>query len=259
MFDSHAHVTFPQFDADRDDVIDRTKQAGVDGWIEIGTDLDNSRQALELAKKVEGVYASVGVHPNDIYKLNQKVWGELTKLANHPRVKAVGEVGLDFYRGGSVEEQQGVLERFIGLAQERSLPVIFHVRSGHEVDAHDTLLYLLSHHEPSRRPSGVIHTFSGTAEQARKYLEFGLYISFSGVLTFQNAGQLVDVANWVPLDRVLIETDCPFLAPAPFRGKRNEPIMIQHVAEKLAEIKGISVNEVDEQTTQNARELFHLT
>lgn len=259
MFDSHAHVAFPQFDVDRENIIDRAKQAGVDGWLEIGTDLDVSSKALELAKQVEGVYSTVGVHPNDIQGINQKTWGELMKLASHPRVKAVGEVGLDFYRSAAVEEQQEVLERFITLANEKDLPVVFHIRSGSQVDAHDSLLFLLSQFEPDRRPRGVIHTFSGTSDQARRYLEFGLYLSFSGVITFQNAGSVVAAAKWAPLDRVLVETDCPFLAPAPYRGKRNEPAMVKYVVEKLAEIKGVSAKEVEDQTTQNAHELFRLT
>lgn len=259
MFDSHAHVSFYQFDADRADVIARAREAGVTGWMEVGTDIDQSRKAVMLAEQEEGVYASVGVHPSDINSITPQTWVEVRELMQHPKVKAIGEVGLDFYRGGNPEEQKQAVGYFIQVAKERELPLIFHVRSGPEINAHEELLYMLSTLDASDRPPGVIHTFSGTSEQAKKYLEYGMYLSFSGVITFANAEPVVEAASWAPLDRMLIETDCPFLAPAPYRGKRNEPSYVQLVAQKIADIKNVPVEKVIEKTQENAKTLFRLS
>lgn len=256
MFDAHAHVAFSHFDKDRDDVIARAREQGVTGWLEIGTDVEQSRKAVALAEQQAGVFASVGIHPSDIASAAPTAWEDIKTLLVSPKVKAIGEVGLDFYRDGNPEQQKDVLGRFISLAQERKLPVIFHVRSGPDINAHDELLYMLSALPPNQRPVGVIHTYSGTVEQARKYLEFGMYLSFSGVVTFSNAGMVADAAAWAPIDRILIETDCPFLTPAPYRGKRNEPAYVRLVAEKLADIKKIPVEKVIEQTSRNAHELL---
>lgn len=258
MFDSHAHVSFFNFDKDREDVIQRAREAGVVGWMEVGTDLEQSRKAVALSEKEPGVFASVGIHPSDIGSITQQTWVEVRQLLQHPKVKAIGEVGLDFYRGKSPEDQKTVVGYFMEIARATDLPIIFHVRSGPELDAHNELLFLLSGLKPSQRPSGVIHTYSGTTEQARRYLEYGMYLSFSGVITFGNAEPIVEAANWAPLDRILIETDCPFLAPAPYRGKRNEPAYVRLVAEKIAEIKDVSVEEVIQHTERNARQLFRI-
>lgn len=259
MFDAHAHVAFSHFDKDRDEVITRAREAGMTGWLEIGTDIPQSKRAIALAEKEEGVYASVGVHPTDAHTITPEIWEEVKTLAQHPQVKAVGEVGLDFYHKDNFEQQKDVAMRFMHLAHELDLPIIFHVRSGVDHDAHDEMLYLLSRFEPGDRPVGIVHTFSGTADQARKYLEFGSYISFSGVLTFANAGQIVDAALWAPLDRILIETDCPFLAPAPYRGKRNEPAYVKLVAEKLGEIRKLPASEIIARTEKNARRVLKIT
>lgn len=258
MFDSHAHVAFGHFDKDRSEVIERARQAGLLGWLETGTDVDQSKRAIALAEKEEGVFATVGVHPTDIGSLTEESWGEIRQLLQHPQVKAIGEIGLDLYHSGDLEQQQGVLSTFMRLSQEFRLPIVFHVRSGEGIDAHDELLYVLSRFRPSDRPRGMVHTYSGTVEQARRYLEFGMYISFSGVITFNNAGSVLEAAKWAPLDRILVETDCPFLAPAPYRGKRNEPAYVRAVAEKLAEIKGVPADEVMKQTEKNARELLQV-
>lgn len=258
MFDSHAHVAFESFNEDRSEVMRRARAAGLLGWMEVGTDLAQSKKALALAHQEEGVFASIGVHPSDIGELNEEVWTQLTQLLNDPKVKAVGEVGLDFYRGGTLIEQLPVLKRFISLAQAKTLPVIFHVRNSQEQNAHDALLELLISYSDTDRPRGVIHTYSGTVEQAKRYLELGMYLSFSGVVTFKNAGEIAAVARMTPMDKILVETDCPFLAPVPHRGQRNEPAYVGFVAEKIAELRGISSKELEKKTDQNAVLLFDL-
>jgi TatD DNase family protein len=254
MIDSHAHLAAPQFDTDRDEVATRSP-----AWIEVGTDLGESTKAVRLAERYEKCWATVGVHPDEVATLTEPVWGELEKLAEHPKVKAIGEVGFDFYRNGTVEPQEPVLRRFLSLANQKKLPVIFHVRDGKEASAHEALLTLLETLPAAQRPTGVIHTFSGSAGQAQRYLDLGLYLSFSGVLTFKKAGEILAVAKTVPLERILIETDCPFLAPEPHRGQRNEPSYIKFVAAKIAELRGISLEEVLQATKDNTKNLFQLS
>lgn len=258
MIDSHAHVATAQFDTDRAAVIERARAAGVSGWIEVGTDYEQSVQAIALAEREPTVWASVGVHPSDYPSLTPEMWPQLEALVANPKVVAIGEVGLDFYRGGTAHAQLPVLKQFIVLAQQQELPMIFHVRDGAEANAHDALIACLKELPDSERPLGVIHTFSGTAIQAQQYLDLGLYLSFSGVITFKNASVIADVAKSAPLDRILIETDCPFLAPMPHRGQRNEPAYISLVAAKLAELKGVSITDIATSTTTNAHTLFGL-
>ncbi len=259
MIDSHAHVALATFDADREEVIKRALAAGVTGWIEVGTDMVQSKKAIMLAEKYEKVYASVGIHPSDVGTIKTGTWPEIERLAAYKQVKAIGEVGLDVYRGGSIDEQRNVLERFVTLANQRSLPMIFHVRSSHEIDAHAALISFLRERSDSSRPAGVIHTYSGSVSQAEEYLKLGMYLSISGVVTFKNAGAVAEVAKSTPLDRLLIETDCPFLAPDPYRGQRNEPAYVNLVAKKIAELRGISIAEVDQTTSENTKKLFRLS
>ena len=217
------------------------------------------------------------MHPSDVGQgIN---WAEIEKLLDEPKVVAIGEVGIDLYHQDNLEEQLEALESFIGLAREKNLPVVFHVRNsnpppppplsrrgdesysldkgriGGVWNAHDEMIKFLQDHNWNR---GVIHTFSGTKAQAEQYLEMGLYLSFSGVVTFKNAGEILEVAKTMPLDKMLIETDCPFLSPEPFRGKRNEPAYVKYVAEKIAEVRGISFDEVARATEENTRKLFLL-
>lgn len=306
MIDTHAHVSLRQFDDDRDAVVQRAHEAGVTGWVEVGTTVEHSRQAIALAAHHEGVHAAVGVHPSDIAGLTEKDWQEIATLLADPTVVAVGEVGFDFYsrpvtsvmkvmdmkgetkdtaepsltgakspdapsvkvaseqpgartlyRGGTREEQTPVLERFVTLAHDHSLPMIFHVRDG-EANAHDALIAFFKALPSAKQPAGVVHTYSGTKEQAEEYLKLGLYLSFSGVVTFKNAGVTAEVAQSMPLDRLLIETDCPFLAPEPYRGQRNEPAYVALVAKKIAELRSLSVEEMQEKTAENARRLLKL-
>jgi len=256
MFDSHAHVAFEQFDKDRDEVIQRAVKDGLVGWIEIGSSVERSQRAIDLAQATEGVRAAVGVHPDDIGSLDEEGWQVLDKLAQHNEVVAIGEVGFDYYRGGSYEEQVGPVRGFIDLANKYRKPVVWHVRSSEEKDAHDDLIKFLRSLSDDERPKGVSHTFSGTVEQAKAYLELGLHIGISGIVTFKNAGALPDVVKAVPLDKLLIETDCPYLAPEPHRGQRNEPAYVKYVAARVAEIKGISAEGVERQTDGNVKQLF---
>lgn len=258
MFDSHAHVMAKQFNDDRADVVARAKAAGLTGWIEVGTNVKESRLAVELAQRGEGVHATVGVHPHDITELSEHSWAEVEALAHKPHVVAIGEVGFDFWRGGTREAQQPVLETFIALAQTKNLAMVFHVRDGKEDSAHEALIELLGSYDNDKRPHGVIHTYSGTVAQAERYLALGMYLSFSGVVTFKNAGELLAVVKMVPADMFLVETDCPFLAPEPYRGQRNEPSYVQVVAQKVAQVRGVSVDEVEEQTDGNVKRLFSL-
>lgn len=258
MFDSHAHVMDSQFDEDRGDVIDRAHDAGVLGWLEVGTDLEQSKSAIDLAKKVDGVWATIGVHPSDIQVLDSS-WNDLESLAVDPYVKAIGEIGLDLYRGGNLEEQKSAVRRFIKLAHKHALPVVFHVRSGKSIDCHGALIEILESYEDAARPLGVIHTYSGTLAQAKRYIELGMYLSVSGVITFRNAGGLIDVVREVRMDRILIETDCPFLAPEPHRGTRNEPANVSYVARAIARIRNLVPEEVISRTEENARRLFSIS
>lgn len=251
MIDSHAHVAAQQFDEDRDAVIARSQEAGVT-WIEIGTNLAESKQALEYP------HASVGVHPNDLHGLFEQDWEELRLLADHEHCCAIGEVGLDFSRGGKMDVQEIALKKFIVLAQEKKLPMIFHVRSGNGIDADAELIRILQQYPDSVRPSGVIHTFSGTLMQAQEFISLGMMISFSGVITFKNAGALSEVAKTIPLEHILVETDCPYLTPEPHRGKRNEPMYVRYVIQRIADVRGVSFEDVERATEANSKKLFRL-
>jgi TatD DNase family protein len=251
MFDSHAHVAMPQFDGELHQILDRAQRAGVRGWIEIGTDIAQSQKAIALAQQLPNVWSAAGVHPRDIGELDEEGWTKITSLLSETRVVAVGEVGLDYYHGRNNEEQAIVLRRFINLANERNLPVIFHVRN-----AHEDLLALLDGCMP--HAGGVIHTFSGTWDQAQRYVALGLHISFSGVVTFKNGQEIRDIAARVPLDRLLIETDCPFLAPEPYRGKRNEPAYAALVMQKIAELRNMPLAELAAATAETTRRLFRI-
>ncbi len=256
MIDSHAHVLLNQFDDDRDDVISRALVSGVTGWLEVGVDVESSKQVVAFAREHDGVYATVGVHPHDVAGMSEESWSALEELASDDVVKAIGEVGFDLHHGDNFEEQKTALIRFMSLAQKHDLPLVFHMRDGDDSDVHSELIDLLSSYSENERPRGVLHMFSGTVEQARQYIDLGMYISVSGVVTFKNAGVVVDVTRAVSLNRLLVETDCPFLAPEPHRGKRNEPAYVAFVADKVAELKGVSSEEVEKVTEKNTRELF---
>jgi len=256
--DSHAHVASPQFDEDRPAIAARAAAAGV-RWVEIGTDLQGSRRVIEIAAEFPSsiIGATVGVHPSDVGELTAEAWEELEQLMHHERVVAVGEVGLDFWHEPYDREAQvSALRQFVALAARQRVPLVFHVRSGKDHDAHAAMLDFLHSLPKEQRPRGVMHTFSGTWEQGEAYLALGLHLSISGVVTFKNAPDMQAVAERAPLERLLIETDCPFLAPEPYRGKRNEPAYVHYVGAKIADLRGISVEEVAAATEANTLALF---
>src|SRR3989344_241869 len=258
IFDSHCHPQFPQYDNDREEMIKRARDAGV-FMICIGTDLETSKQGIELAQKTEGMWASVGLHPND--NLDEKFNPEeYEDLLMQDKVVAMGEIGLDYYRTTEDSAKKFQRERFeqqLDVAKRVNVPVIIHSRDagkGSVGIVHGDLLSILKNNLPSRL--GVAHSFTGTLEEAKKYLDLGFSLGFNGILTF--ARQYDDVVRYAPLGRILLETDAPFLAPEPYRGKRNESAYIIEVAKKLAELKNISLEKVIEKTTENCKNLFNL-
>jgi len=251
LIDSHAHLEMKDFDCDREEVIKRARQAGVDFIVTVGTNLALSKKAIALAEKYENIYATVGVHPHDVAKTDKSFYEAFKELAHKPKVVAYGEIGLDFFRNISPQEKQlDLFGRQLELANELKLPVIIHDR-----DAHEQTLKMV---RASSIRCGVFHCFSGDYDMAKQCIDLGFYISVPGVVTFDKAKTIQNVARHVPLSSLLLETDAPYLAPIPHRGKRNEPSFIIQTAKKVAELKGLSLEEVADATTKNAKSLFHI-
>jgi TatD DNase family protein len=254
--DSHCHLTDPQFDHDREAVIERARTAGVSRFIVIGAtgDFSHNEQAVELARTHADIFAVIGVHPHDAKTITSDMYARLRVLAREPQVVGLGETGLDFYYDNSPREDQRTHFRaFIRLARELGLPLSMHVR-----DAYKEAGQILRR-EGEGQVQGVMHCFTGTAEDAQDLLDSGFFLSFSGIVTFKSAQALREVAQAVPLDRLLIETDCPLLAPVPYRGKRNEPAYVARVAETVATVTGRSLGEITDATRQNTERLFRLS
>jgi len=253
MIDSHAHLTLPHFDNDRNMVIQRALDAGLTHIITVGIDREDCEKALNLAQHHEIISVSVGIHPHDTRSVNKGTYGELKDFAKQERVVAIGEIGLDFYRNLSPQETQvRCFREQLQLAREVALPVIIHDR-----EAHREIVAILQE-EKAEAIGGVIHCFSGDWSMAKTCIDMGFYISIPGTVTFKASGAYQDLVRDIPLDRMLIETDCPFLTPHPFRGKRNEPAHVRFVAEAIARIKGKDLAEIVKLTTRNAQELFKL-
>ena len=253
LFDTHAHLHFPGFDDDRDAVLARARAAGVRRMVTIGTDAETCRAALALAERETDVWATAGVHPHDAAESDEAALVEVERLAAERRVVAIGEIGLDFFRNLSPRAtQERVLRRFVALARRLRKPVVVHCR-----DAHDEALAILTE-ERVAEVGGVMHCFSGDVEIARRCLDLGLLISLAGPVTYPNARALPDVARFVPADRLVVETDCPFLPPQGYRGKRNEPAYLAITAARVAELRGESLEALAAQTTENARRLFRV-
>ncbi len=253
LIDTHAHLDDPAFDRDRDEVVGRAKAAGLEAIVTVGCDVATSRRAVALAARYQDVFAAVGVHPHEASKMTDADLETLGAMAKAPKVVAYGEVGLDYHYDHSPRPVQ--LDRFrqqVRLAIGLGLPLIIHSREAWP----DTLSVL--DEEGAARVGGVFHCFTGEIQHARWAEARNFYLSFSGVLTFANAYRLQAVAREVPLDRLVIETDCPYLAPVPNRGRRNEPALVHRVGEMLASLKGVSLDAVDRATTQNAKTLFRL-
>jgi len=257
FLDSHCHVDGSDFDPDRDEVLARARAAGVGAMVVVAAprELADLERPVRLAESDPHLHATVGVHPHDAARIEPAWWAEVERLAVHPRVVAIGETGLDYYYDHSPrDEQRTAFARHIEIAQKVGKPVVCHVR-----DAHAEAADMLEAAGVGRALGGVIHCFTGTPADARRYAGLGLYVSFSGIATFKTAGPIREAVKEVPPDRILIETDCPFLAPIPMRGKRNEPAYLVHTAAVIAREAGLTVEDLAARTTANACALFSLT
>jgi len=255
LIDSHAHIQGREYADERAAVIHRAREAGVETIITVGGagDISSNTAAVALAESFTDVYATVGMHPHDAKDVGEEELNDLSELASHPKVVAIGEIGLDYYYVHSPHNvQRRVFTRFIQMALETGLPIVVHERDA----SHDALELLQG--ESTAELRGVIHCFTGNYEAARKYLDLGFYLSLTGIITFKSAGALRDVVRRLPLERMLVETDSPYLAPVPHRGKRNEPAYVGLVAQVIAEVKGLDFDEVAQATTMNVRRLFRI-
>jgi len=251
LFDTHAHLLDERFDEDRDALIEQMPADGVVGVIECGCCVDISILAAKLAQEHDYIYAAVGVHPHDSEDVPDDYISVLEKLAGNKKVIAIGEIGLDYYYDNSPRDvQRKVFEAQIVLAEKLDLPMIFHMRKSTA-----DMLSILEEHKGIR---GVMHCFSGSVETAQRGIELGLHISFTGSVTFKNARKVVDAAAAVPLNRIMAETDCPYLSPEPKRGRRNDPRNVEHVIRRLAEIKDVSFEQMCQINIENAKGLYNI-
>jgi len=252
LFDTHIHMNDPAFDEDRDPLISSFPEKGVALAMNVGCSLASSYDAIALAEKYPHIYAAVGTHPDAADEVNEEVIEAYRKLCKlHPKVKAIGEIGLDYYYEDIPRDiQKKAFALQLELARELDLPVVVHER-----DAHDDGMTMIKQFPTV---TGVFHCYSGSAEMARQLVKLGWYIGFTGVLTFKNARKAVETAQAIPLDRIVIETDCPFMSPEPFRGKRNDPTRIYRMAQALAQLRGISVEEAEAATFENGKRLYRI-
>jgi TatD DNase family protein len=261
--DSHAHLEMEQFDADREAMLERARQAGLSHVLAIGsgTGPGSLDCALKIAEQYSWIYATVGIHPHEAKLATEEDFREMAQLAEHPKVIAWGEIGLDFHYDHSPREtQREVFIRQIAQATTAKLPIVIHCRpTDNTENAWDETLELLGKHWSSTKLGGILHCFTGSLRHAQAAVEMGFLISFSGNVTFPKAANIREAAQQLPLETLLIETDSPFLAPVPNRGKRNEPAYVVKVAEKIAEVRGISAEEVARATSRNFFRLFPVT
>jgi len=251
LFDTHVHLNDQQYKEDLPEVITRAQEAGVSMMVVVGFDRPTIKRAMELAEQYDFIYACVGWHPVDAIDMTEEDLLWIEDLAAHPKVVALGEMGLDYHWDKSPKEiQQEVFRKQIQLAKKVKLPIVIHNR-----EATADVVEILKE-EGAEEVGGIMHCFSGSPEVAKECIKMNFYISLGGPITFKNAKKPKEVAAEVPLDRLLIETDCPYLAPHPYRGKRNEPRFVRLVAEQIAEIKGLTFEEIANATTQNARKIF---
>src|SRR3972149_6727348 len=253
LIDSHAHLEMPDFKRDLEQVIQRAKESGVGYIFTVGTEKRDWKKALEIADSHPSIYAILGVHPHNAKEIEDQTYSILREHCRNAKVKACGEIGLDFFRNLSPRDIQlkGFREQ-IGLAKELGLPIVVHDREAHR----ETLEILKS--EEAEECGGIIHCFSGDYEMAKACMDMGFYISIPGSITFKNAESFREIVKRIPLESLLVETDAPFLTPEPLRGKRNEPSYVQYTAQKVAEIKKVSFEKVAEVTTENALRVYRL-
>ncbi len=253
FFDSHAHYYDEQYNPDRYEVLKKAHDSGVDYILSASSDVASAIENISLARQFDFVYAAVGVHPHNVIDINNNIFSALADFAAFPKVVAIGEIGLDYFYDNTPREAQKIaFAKQISMAVNLKLPIIVHDRDAHE----DTMTILKN--ENAKITGGVLHCFSGSVEMAREVLNNNFYISVGGTVTFKNVRKLVDVVRYVPDDRLMIETDCPYLTPEPFRGKRNDSSYIRYTASKIAEIKGTTVEEIARITTANAKRLFNI-
>ena len=253
FIDSHAHLDLSEFKKDMPDVIQRAKEGGIENIITIGIGIQECKSAMRIAEAYPSIYAAIGIHPHNAKSLDLKILDFLEDNANNKKVVALGEMGLDFFRNHSSREDQiRAFRAQLDLAKSVNLPVIIHDR-----DAHEETLSILEE-EKADLNGGVIHCFSGDAQMAFKCIDMGFYISIPGTVTFKNAKKQIEVVRKIPIEKILIETDCPFLAPVPYRGKRNEPLYVKYVAEEIAKIKNMQLEDVARITVLNTKELFSI-
>jgi TatD DNase family protein len=252
LIDTHCHLEMDVFDQDRDEVIKQAKEAGVEYIITIGSDIEGNINGLKICNDYPEVYLAVGIHPHDARLLNEEIHSEIKEWIKHPKVIAIGEIGLDYHYMNSPKEVQiDAFRRQIAIARESSLPVIIHSREA----KNDTLQIIQTE---ARGISGVLHCFSGDKEMAKKALDMGFYISIAGPVTFKNAKRQREIAKFIPDERLLIETDAPYLSPEPLRGKRNEPSFLKYTAQVIADIRGVEIWDIARITTLNAMRLFKI-
>jgi len=252
LVDTHAHLQWASFDKDWQNVISRAREVGVECIVNIGFDVDGSSKAIDLAQKHKGLYATVGIHPHNASQLNENVLDKLRKFSGNPKVVALGEIRLDYYRNLSPRQvQKKAFENQLFLAEELGLPVVIHDR-----EAHAHTLEMLSRFKG--KTNVIMHCFSGSREMAEQCVKSDFYVSIAGPVTFPNSRKLHEIARWIDLNKILLETDSPWLAPQDMRGKRNEPAFLPFTAKKIAELRGISFDELVEATTRNAEEIFQI-
>ena len=250
LFDTHAHILDDQFNDDREQVIQNIND-NMALVVNIGCNLEDCPRTVALAEQYEKLYAAVGLHPEDVKTYTPEGWDMICRLAEHPKVVGIGETGLDYYWDTSTKDAQKVLfEQHIDLAKQLHKPLVIHDR-----EAHGDTLELLKRTN-AKEVGGILHAFSGSIEMAMEVIKMGFYIGLGGPVTFKNARKAVEVAQAIPLEYLVIETDCPYMAPVPFRGKRNEPMLVQHTAAKIAELRGISTEELIEATYQNGKRIY---
>ena len=251
LFDTHAHLNDPAFDEDRAELLETFRDAGVGMVMNVGCCLASSKDCIALAESYPWIYASVGTHPDSADEVNEEVLEAYRQMCRHEKVKAIGEIGLDYYYETIPRHvQQRAFRMQMELARELDMPVIIHERNAHEDGMNIVRAF--------PKVTGVFHCYSGSAEMARQLVNMGWYIGFTGVLTFKNARKAVETAQRIPLERIVLETDCPFMAPEPYRGKRNHPGYLIQMAQKLAQIRGLDVEEVIRVTTENAKRLYRI-